>query len=259
MSTLSYTARLVHSSPSLAAQRLPTLTPPEEPPRRRLVVRIRRPGTQTEGVGIIPDMNVPAPATETAASNDFFGPQAGPATIHSFTAAAMSPGLAEPSTVVHPSFTGRTIAACRGATPFFSEAGEPPSASSTTGTQEATATAPSQFGRVGTVDRRPGIRRGSWSPAALGLSSSGNWRPASSRRPTQAGAQGATGRHTKRRKRGRQRSTGGTRIYIHGTSTGQRWRCALQGISGRRFQGGGFGLGAPSPPFYTRIVRGGPN
>jgi hypothetical protein len=60
MSTPPYTARLVSRSPSPAAQRLSTPTPPEEPPRRRLIVRIRRPGTQAEGVGVIPDMNVPA-------------------------------------------------------------------------------------------------------------------------------------------------------------------------------------------------------
>jgi hypothetical protein len=66
-------------------------TPPEEPPRRRLVVRIRRPATQEEGVGVFPDLNIPAQAT----SNAGFGPQAGPAAISSFTAATMSPGLTD--------------------------------------------------------------------------------------------------------------------------------------------------------------------
>jgi hypothetical protein len=48
--------------------------------------------------------------------------------------------------------------------------GAPPS-SSTSATPEAAAAAPTIFGRrVGAVDRRPGIRRGTWSPAALGLS-----------------------------------------------------------------------------------------
>jgi hypothetical protein len=48
--------------------------------------------------------------------------------------------------------------------------GAPPS-SSTPVTPEAAAAAPNIFGRhVGAVDRRPGIRRGTWSPAALGLS-----------------------------------------------------------------------------------------
>jgi hypothetical protein len=62
------------------------------------------------------------------------------------------------------------MAARRGAPPFFSDAGEPPSPSSSPATQEAVAAAPSPLGRVGAVDRRPGIRRGTWSPTALGLS-----------------------------------------------------------------------------------------
>jgi hypothetical protein len=68
--------------------------PPEEPPRRRLVVRIRRLGTQSQGVGVIPDLNVPGPTTASADINAGFGPQAGPATVRSFTAATTSPGLA---------------------------------------------------------------------------------------------------------------------------------------------------------------------
>jgi hypothetical protein len=54
----------------------------------------------------------------------------------------------------------RTIAARRGALPLFS----------TPATQEVAAAAPSPFGSVGAVDRHPGIRRDTWSPAALGLS-----------------------------------------------------------------------------------------
>jgi hypothetical protein len=61
------------------------------------------------------------------------------------------------------------MAARRGVPPFFSDDGDPPSASSTPATEEAVAAAPSPFGHVGAVDRRPGIRRGTWSPAALGL------------------------------------------------------------------------------------------
>jgi hypothetical protein len=170
MSMSPYTAELVHRSPS----RRRSVFRCGRLQRSHLAVRIRRLGTQTEGVGVIPDMIVPAPATETVAGNASFGPQAGPATIHSFTAAAMSPGLTGPSTAVHPSFTAGTIVARCGAPPFFSEAGRPPSTSSTTATQEATAAAPSPFGCVGVIDRRPGIRRGIWSPVALGLSSSGN-------------------------------------------------------------------------------------
>jgi hypothetical protein len=54
MSTLPYTAGLISHSPSPAAQCLLTPTPPEEAPRHHLVVRIRRPGTQAEGVGVFP-------------------------------------------------------------------------------------------------------------------------------------------------------------------------------------------------------------
>jgi hypothetical protein len=72
-------------------------------------------------------------------------------------------------TAAHPSFTVGTMAAHRGAPPFFSDDGGPSSASSTPATEEAAAAAPSPFGRVGVVDRRPGIRRGTWSPVALGL------------------------------------------------------------------------------------------
>jgi hypothetical protein len=73
--------------------------------------------------------------------------------------------------VAHLSFTAGTMAARRGAPLFFSDDGGPPSASSTLVTQEAAAPAPGPFGRVGVIDRRPGIRRGTWSPAALGLPS----------------------------------------------------------------------------------------
>jgi hypothetical protein len=49
--------------------------------------------------------------------------------------------------------------------------GAPPS-SSTPVNPEAAAAAPSIYGRrVGAADRRPGLRRGTWSPAALGLPS----------------------------------------------------------------------------------------
>jgi hypothetical protein len=74
-STLPYTTGLVSRSPSPVAQRLPTPTPPEEPPRRRLVVRIHRPATQAEGVGVFPDLNIPEHATETAIDNAGFVPQ----------------------------------------------------------------------------------------------------------------------------------------------------------------------------------------
>jgi hypothetical protein len=73
-------------------------------------------------------------------------------------------------TATHPSFTVGTMAARHGAPPFFSDNGGPPSASSSPATKEAAAAAPSPFGRVGAVNRSLGIRCGTWSPAALGLS-----------------------------------------------------------------------------------------
>jgi hypothetical protein len=115
-------------------------------------------------------MNVPAQAMETKAGSAGFSPQAGSAAIHSFMTATMSPGLAGSSMVVHPSLNARTMAARRSAASFFSDAGGPPSVSSTTTTQEAAAAAPSPLGHIGAVDRRLGIRRDTWSPAALGLS-----------------------------------------------------------------------------------------
>jgi hypothetical protein len=54
-----------------------------------------------------------------------------------------------------------TMAARSGAPPF----------ASTPVTPEATAAVPNIFGRVGAVNRCPGIRCGTWSPAALGLPS----------------------------------------------------------------------------------------
>jgi hypothetical protein len=92
-STPPYTAGLVSRSPSPAAQRLPTPTPPEEPPRHRLVVRILRPATQVEGVGVFPDLNIPADATEMATGNAGFGPQAGPAAISSSRPPPQLPAL----------------------------------------------------------------------------------------------------------------------------------------------------------------------
>jgi hypothetical protein len=53
------------------------------------------------------------------------------------------------------------MAARHGAPPFFS---------SMPATPEAAAAAPNNFGRVGAVNHRRGIRHGTWSPAALGLS-----------------------------------------------------------------------------------------
>lgn len=75
------------------AQRLPAPMPLEEHPRRPFVLRIRRPGSNAEGVGVIPDLNVSRSMTAAAVNNADFGPQVAPPAIRSFTAAAMSSGL----------------------------------------------------------------------------------------------------------------------------------------------------------------------
>jgi hypothetical protein len=72
-----YRDATVHRRPSPAVSRLPTLTPPEEQPHRPLVIRIRirHPGTNKEGIRVIPDMNVPASMTTwstTPTSRTFF-------------------------------------------------------------------------------------------------------------------------------------------------------------------------------------------
>lgn len=118
-----------------------------------MTFRIRHPGTEMEGIGVITDVNAPRAGTVNAG----FGPQAGPTAIggHKET---------------HPSFVIGTMAARRGAPPFFKENGTPVSASSATKDAEAT-DAPENHGRKTAVDHRPGIRRGTWNPATLGLSS----------------------------------------------------------------------------------------
>jgi hypothetical protein len=93
------------------------------------------------------------------------GFRAGSPAVTTITAANFS-GLVGPSTAVHLSFTLGTMAARRGAPSFFRYTGGPPSASSTT--KEATPTPLRLFGHVVAVDRRPGIRHRTWSPAARG-------------------------------------------------------------------------------------------
>jgi hypothetical protein len=62
------------------------------------------------------------------------------------------------------------MAARRGAPPFFRDLAGPLSAPSMT--KEAAPKSPRLFGRVAAVDRGPGICRRTWSPAAIGASSS---------------------------------------------------------------------------------------
>jgi hypothetical protein len=84
----------------------------------------------------------------------------------------MSPGLAGPSTAAHQSTMVGTMAAHRGAPPFFTDDGGPPSTSSSQATKDTAPAASSIYGRrMGATDRRPGLRRGTWSPASLGLPS----------------------------------------------------------------------------------------
>ncbi|RLM70209.1 hypothetical protein C2845_PM17G02380 [Panicum miliaceum] len=167
---------LTGNDPSPAAERLPTPTPPEEPPRRPLVLRLHRPGSNTEGIGVILDLN----STAAAATGDAgFGPRAGPLnaggrhTVTTFTGATID---------VHPSFIFGTGVARRGApahpnpggysSTAASAASAAPSATPTT-TASAAPEAPTParlFGRVAAIDRRPGVRRGTWNPTTLGFS-----------------------------------------------------------------------------------------
>ncbi|RLN39559.1 hypothetical protein C2845_PM01G10860 [Panicum miliaceum] len=158
---------LTGNGPSPAAERLPTPTPPEEPPRRPLAFRLRRPGCTDEGVGIITDLNPSSPAA-AAAGIAGFGPQAGPSnaggrhTVTTFTGA---------TTDVHPSFIFEIRAARRGAPPHPNPGGSSTAAASAASAAPPAPTLARIFGRVAVTDRRPAIRRGTCSPAALGLSS----------------------------------------------------------------------------------------
>ena len=119
---------------------------------------------------IVDERNLVAPTPATF-GNASFGLQASPCTNVGDTTMAM-----------HPSFIVGTRAARRGAPPFY-KAGGPSMAASAALTTPAspatpndasTSTAPSParlLGRVAAINRRPGIRRGTWSPTVLGLSS----------------------------------------------------------------------------------------
>jgi len=120
------------------------------------------------------------------------GPQAGHPnigdgggpTILSFTAANATTGSTGATTAVHPSFIVGTRAARRGAPLFYnsndrlsaiaaSAASGAPQPSPAAAPPPSAVEAPSPahiFGRVAAMDRRPGIRLGTWNPAALGLS-----------------------------------------------------------------------------------------
>jgi len=113
--------------------------------------------------GIVDERNVVAP-TPLTSGNAGFGLQAGT------------------TMALHSSFIVGTRAARRGAPPFY-KAGKPSTAASATSTpptspatptDASASTAPSParlLGHMAATDRRSGIRRGTWSPAALGLSS----------------------------------------------------------------------------------------
>ncbi|KAG2581419.1 hypothetical protein PVAP13_6KG028035 [Panicum virgatum] len=120
--------------------------------------------------GIVDERNVVAPTPPTS-GNAGLGLQAGPSTNIGGTTMAL-----------HSSFIVGTRAARRGAPPFY-KAGNPSTAASATSTPPASpatpidasaSTAPSLarlLGHMAATDRRSGIRRGTWSPAMLGLSS----------------------------------------------------------------------------------------
>uniref|UniRef100_A0A0A8Y2B6 Uncharacterized protein n=1 Tax=Arundo donax TaxID=35708 RepID=A0A0A8Y2B6_ARUDO len=147
--------------------------PTTTPPRRILFIRLR--GSD-------------AVFGTTADPRIFAG---GGDSVASFTAAATSstltvPTLPPPSVLPYPSFLVETMAARRGAPPFFStpevkQEGAPPATHSGEGPSTAPAPKPStpttpNGGRVlrrfatamVTANRRPGLRLGTWSPAAMG-------------------------------------------------------------------------------------------
>jgi hypothetical protein len=126
------------SSP--AAQHLPTPTPQEEQPY------IRHPAKIGEDVGIIPNVDLPTAATMAAVGIAGFGFQASSTAVTTFTTANFFSGLAGPSTAAHPSFTLGTMAARRGAPPFFRDLAGPLYAPSMT--KEAAPKLPRLFGRV---------------------------------------------------------------------------------------------------------------
>ncbi|KAG2645565.1 hypothetical protein PVAP13_2KG431600 [Panicum virgatum] len=133
-----------------------------------------RTGTATPPymTGIVDERNVVAPSPATS-GNAGFGLHAGPCANGGGTTMA-----------THPSFIVGTRAAHWGAPPFYNSNGPSTiAASATSGApgSPSAAAAPSStsaasspartLGRVAATDRRPGIRRGTWDPAALGLSS----------------------------------------------------------------------------------------
>jgi hypothetical protein len=78
------------------APHLPTPTPPEDPPRRPLVFRLRLPGYTELGIGIIPNLTSP---TTAMVGTTGFGPQVAPSTVAppAITASAASAVPASPS------------------------------------------------------------------------------------------------------------------------------------------------------------------
>ncbi|XP_039851001.1 nuclear pore complex protein DDB_G0274915-like [Panicum virgatum] len=142
----STTAAAASSSTSDSSERTGTATPPYM-------------------TGIVDERNVVAPTPPTS-SNAGLGLQAGPSTNIGGTTMAL-----------HSSFIVGTRAARRGTPPFY-KAGNPSTAASATSTPPTSPATPTDapsptrlLGPMAATDRRSGIRRGTWSPAALGLSS----------------------------------------------------------------------------------------
>ncbi|KAG2628996.1 hypothetical protein PVAP13_3KG395504 [Panicum virgatum] len=122
--------------------------------------------------GIVDEGNVAVPTPPTP-GNAGFGLQADPSTNVGGTTMA-----------THPSFIVGTRAARRGAPPYYNSNGPStvtasvpsgvPGSPSAGAAPSSTSAAPSLaqiVGHVAATDHRPGIRRGTWDPAALGLSS----------------------------------------------------------------------------------------
>jgi hypothetical protein len=126
-------------------------------------------GTNAEGSGVFPDTNALAWTMMAWVGNDGSGAQASHPAINTFTTANTTSGLAGPSTMAHTSFVFVTPAAHCGAPPFFNATGGPPSISSLTNPMTPIGSSP--LSHFASIDRCPGIRWGTWSPASLGLPS----------------------------------------------------------------------------------------
>jgi hypothetical protein len=110
---------------------------------------------------------------------------------------------------------------------------------------------------VGAADHRPGIRRGTWSPVALGLSTADLWRPAIGRRRTPA----YTGARTRTEQGEERRAASTTRTAAEHCRPASRPPAAPTGAIGSGSEGRLRVRGNPNytpPPFFYSMSPPGP-